>query len=177
MTPWNKHNLIAVGIVAFVIVLIIRLFVFEAFFVRGDSMAPTILGGDFIFVNKLAYVGDIEPERGDIIVAIPRVLPQKVVKRVLALPGERFEIVGERILIKDSRTDKGVTIDESYLEFPNTPEVGKVKTNIDPEEYFVLGDNRDVSIDSRELGMIDRWDIKGKVFGGISFKRLKYIGF
>jgi signal peptidase I len=140
-------------------------------------MAPTVLSGDFVFVNKLAYVGGIEPERGDIIIAIPRVLPQKVVKRVIGLPGERFEILNERIVIKNSRTDEGITIDESYLEFPNTPEVGKVKTTIDPGEYFVLGDNRNVSIDSRELGMIDRWDIKGKVFGAISFKRFKYIGF
>lgn len=173
----NKHNLIAVGIVTFTVVLILRLFVFEAFFVRGDSMAPTILSGDFVLVSKLAYIGDLEPERTDIIVAIPRVLPQKVVKRVIGLPGERFEIVNERIVIKNSRTDEGVAIDEPYLEFPNTPEVGKVKTNIDPGEYFALGDNRNVSIDSRELGMIDEWDIKGKVFGAISFKRFKYIGF
>jgi len=177
MKLWNKHNLIAVGIVTFVVVLILRLFIFEAFFVKGDSMAPTILSGDFVLVNKLAYIGDQEPARGDVVIVIPRVLPQKVVKRVIGLPGERFEIVNQKIVIKNSRTDEGVAIDEPYLEFPNTPEVGKIKTNIDPGEYFVLGDNRNVSIDSRELGMMDRWDIKGKVFGAISFKRLKYIGF
>ncbi|PJE74105.1 MAG: signal peptidase I [Candidatus Taylorbacteria bacterium CG10_big_fil_rev_8_21_14_0_10_41_48] len=173
----NKHNLIALAVVTFVVVLAIRLFVFEAFFVQGDSMAPTILSGDFVLVNKLAYIGNQEPSRGDIIIAIPRVLPQKVVKRVIGLPGERFEIINQKIVIKNSRTDEGVTIDEPYLEFPNTPEIGKVKTTIDPNEYFVLGDNRNVSIDSRELGMMDRWDIKGRVFGGFSFKRLKYIGF
>lgn len=172
----NKRNLIAVGIVAFIIVALVRLFVFEAFFVSGDSMAPTILAGDYVFVSKLAYVGS-EPKRGDIIVAIPRVLPERVLKRVIGLPGERFTIENQKIVIKNSRNDKGTTIDEPYLEFPNTPKVGKTETTIDPNEYFVLGDNRAVSIDSRELGMMDSWDIKGRVFGVISFKRMKYIGF
>ncbi|MFA6095844.1 MAG: signal peptidase I [Candidatus Paceibacterota bacterium] len=172
----NKHNLIAVAIVIFVVVAILRVFVFETFFVRGDSMAPTLLDGDFVFVNKLAYVGDLKPERTDVVVVIPRVLPQKVVKRVIGLPGERFEIISEKIVIKDSRTDSGVTLDEPYLEFPNTPEIGKVKTNIDPGEYFLLGDNRRVSIDSRELGMVDRWDIVGEVIGAFRFKSFKYIG-
>lgn len=177
MSLLNKQHLIALAIVVGITVVILRLFVFEAFFVRGDSMAPTLLSGDFVLVYKLAYVGDLEPERGDVVVAIPRVLPQKVIKRVIGLPGEYFEILNQKITIKNLRTDEGVAIDEPYLEFPNTPEIGKTKTNIDPKEYFMLGDNRNVSIDSRELGMVDEWDIKGRVFGTISFKRLKYIGF
>lgn len=173
----NKRNLISLGIVTFIVVTLLRLFVFEAFFVKGDSMAPTILSGDYVLVNKLAYVGGIEPKRGDIVVVIPRVLPEKVLKRVIGLPNERFAIINQRVVIKNSRTDKGLAIDEPYLEFPNTPEVGKTETTIDPKEYFVLGDNRNVSIDSRELGMVDKWDIKGKVFGVISFKSFKYIAF
>lgn len=173
---YTKGNMLAVAIVTFICVLCIRQFVFEGFFVSGDSMAPTILSGDFVLVNKLAYRGS-QPERFDIVVAIPRVYPGKVVKRIIGLPYEWFMIENNRVVIKNSRTEKSVNLDESYLEFPDTPEVGKTRTNIDPYEYFTLGDNRKVSIDSRELGMIGDDNIKGKVFGVISFKRATYIGF
>lgn len=176
MTSYNKQGVVSVAIVAFLVVVIIRLFVFEAFFVSGNSMLPTLEPGDFVLVNRMAYVGS-EPQRDDIVVAVPRTYPGKVVKRIIGLPGEWFSIENERIVIRESRTEKGVNLDEAYLKFPNTPEVGKTKTNIDPGEYFALGDNRQESIDSRELGMIDRSSIKGKVFGVIRFKPLKYIGF
>jgi signal peptidase I len=173
---FTKRNLASVAILTFVAVVLIRLFLFEAFFVRGDSMAPTIQSGEFVLVNKLAYAWS-EPERGDIIVAIPRVYPGKVVKRVIGLPGEWFLIEDDRVVIKNSRTEKSVNLDEAYLEFPDTPGVGKTKTNIDPNEYFALGDNRKESIDSRELGLIDKWDIKGRVFGSINWKSFRYKGF
>lgn len=173
---FSKKNLLSVALIAFIAVALIRLFVFEAFFVRGESMAPTIMDGEFVLVNKLSYIWS-EPKRGDIIVAVPRVYPGRVVKRVIGLPGEWFSIENERVVIKNSRTEKSVNLDEVYLELPDTPEVGKTKTNIDPNEYFALGDNRKMSIDSRELGLIDLWDVKGRVFGTINLKTLKYKGF
>lgn len=176
MNTFNKQSLLAMGIVAFLIVVLIRLFMFEAFFVSGDSMLPTLQPGDFVLVNRMAYVGS-EPQRDDVVVAVPRTYPGKVVKRIIGLPGEWFSIENERVVIRESRAEKGVNLDEAYLEFSNTPEVGKTRTNIDPNEYFALGDNRVESIDSRELGMIDRSSIKGKVFGAIRFKTLKYIDF
>jgi len=176
MKLFTKQNVIAIAIVTFIIVVFIRQFIFEGFFVNGESMAPTIVSGDFVLVNKLAYLWG-EPQRTDIVVAIPRVYPGKVVKRIIGLPREWFMIENNRVVIKNSRTEKSVNLDEAYLEFPDTPEVGKIRTNIDPYEYFALGDNRQVSIDSRELGMIDLDSIKGRVFGVISFKRATYIDF
>lgn len=172
----SRWNIAATLIVAFIIVSLIRTFMFETFFVQGDSMAPTILSGQFVLVNKLAYVKS-EPQRGDVIVAIPRVYPGKVVKRVIGLPGEWFSIENQAIVIRDSRTDKGVNLDEKYLSLPITPEVGTTRRNIDPREYFVLGDNRSVSIDSRELGPIDRTGIKGRVIGAFDFRTFSYKGF
>lgn len=128
----------------FIAVLFLRVFVVEGFFVNGDSMAPTILSGDYVFVNKLAYIFG-EPERGDIVVARSRG-GERLLKRVMGLPYEWFDVDGKT-------------------------------TNVDPKEYFLVGDNREVSIDSRELGAIDDWDIAGRVFGGISFDRLKYLDF
>jgi signal peptidase I len=176
MKLFTKQNIAAIAIVTFIIVVFIRQFVFEGFFVNGDSMAPTILSGDFVLVNKMAYLWS-EPGRTDVVVAIPRVYPGKVVKRIIGLPGEWFMIENNRVVIKNSRSEKGVNLDEAYLAYPDTPEVGKVRTNIDPGEYFMLGDNRQVSIDSRELGLIGADGIKGRIFGVISFKRATYIGF
>lgn len=172
----KARNIVSLIIVAFIVVVLVRTFVFETFFVQGDSMAPTIFSGQLVFVNKLAYLWSA-PARGDIIVAIPRVYPGRVIKRVIGLPGEWFSIQNQRVVIGDSRTDKGVNLDESYLQFPDTPEVGTTRRNIDPGEYFALGDNRAVSIDSRELGPIDRWSIKGRVFGSFDFSTLKFKGF
>jgi signal peptidase I len=176
MKTFTKQNVGSVILVAFIIVILGRLFLFETFFVSGDSMVPTLQSGEFLFVNKMAYVAS-EPKRGDIIVAVPRVYPGRVVKRVIGLPGEWFSIENNKVMIKNSRTEKSVNLDESYLEFPDTPEIGKTRTNIDPNEYFALGDNRKESIDSRELGMIDLSAIKGKVVGSFNFKTLKYKAF
>ena len=106
-------------------------------------MAPTILSGDYVFINRLSYLRK-EPVRGDIIIAIPREQGFKVIKRVTGLPGEDVEM--------DGKTFK-----------------------LDPQEYFTLGDNSEVSIDSRELGFFDKWQIKGKVFGVFRLSRFKYM--
>lgn len=179
---FTKRNLLYLAIVIAVGAIVIRAFVFEAFFVRGDSMDPTIQQWDYVLVNKLAYSdfgrgASTGPQRGDIVVAIPRVLPTRVVKRIIGLPGERFSIENNKIIIRNERGEEGTILDESYITSSYTPEIGKTKTTIDPNEFFVLGDNREASIDSRELGMIDAWDIRGKVVGVIRFKSLKYIGF
>ncbi|HEY9481290.1 MAG TPA: signal peptidase I [Candidatus Paceibacterota bacterium] len=173
---FSKKNIAAVALVAFVTVVLIRQFVFEAFFVRGDSMVPTLTSGEFVFVNKLAYLHN-DPKRDDIIVVIPRVYPGRVVKRVIGLPGEWLSIENGIVSVRASRTEKSVNLDEGYLNSSDTPAIGKSRTNIDPNEYYVLGDNRLVSIDSRELGMVDRGSIKGRVFGAFNFKTLKYKGF
>ncbi|HEU5114828.1 MAG TPA: signal peptidase I [Candidatus Paceibacterota bacterium] len=168
----DKKSTVALVIVVALLVALIRMFAFETFFVSGDSMAPTINSGELVFVNRFAYDFS-EPKRGDIVVAIPRVYPGRVIKRIIGLPGEWFSIENNRIVIRDSRTDKGVNLDESYLQLPDTPEVGTTRWNIDPKEYFALGDNRAASIDSRELGPIDLWSIKGRVIASFDFRSFK----
>lgn len=144
LTHRRKEILIIVGLI-FVVILLLKMFVVEGFIVSGDSMSPTILSGDFVLINKLAYLIH-GPGRGDVVVAETRGSNIRLVKRVMGLPGEWFNIDGK-------------------------------EQNVDPDEYFLLGDNKDVSVDSRVLGGVDTWDIKGRVFGDISFSRHKYIGF
>lgn len=171
-----KQKIVSVLIVVFVCALFLRIFIIEGFVVKGDSMEPAIHSGDFVFINKTAYWFK-EPVRKDVIVVIPRIYPNKVVKRVIGLPGERFQIENNRVVIKSNRLDAGEIISEPYLGSTSTPAVGTTLIQLDPQEYFALGDKRDVSIDSRELGPVDKWSIKGKVIGIFSFKSLKYVAF
>lgn len=172
----TKTKIASVLLIAFICTLLIRVFILEGFIVRGDSMAPTINSGDYVFINKLAYWGR-EPAREDIVVAVPRAFPGKVIKRIIGLPGERFRIENNKVVISEGRTDPGIVLTEIYLASSTTPAIGTTLIQLDPEEYFALGDNRQVSIDSRELGPLDKWDIKGKVVGKIDFKSFKYIDF
>jgi len=163
-------------IVVVVSAIFIRLFVLDSFIVKGDSMAPAILAGDYVFINKLAYnkfVGR-EPHRAEIIVAEPRGIDKEIIKRVIALPEERIQFESGKIVIKNSREDSGIELVESYLDLYGTPPIRQTELNIDPFEYFVLGDNRYGSTDSRELGPIDRWSIKGKVFFVFRIKSLAW---
>lgn len=170
-----KTKTASVFLVAFVAAALLRTFVVEGFIVRGDSMEPTIRSGDYIFVNKLGFAWQ-EPERGDIIVAKPRGEKFKIIKRVIGLPGERLAIENGRIIIRKERLEQGAALQEAYLKIPLTPSIGITLIELDPGEYFALGDNRTVSIDSRELGPIDIWHIKGKVFGIFRLTSFKYIG-
>lgn len=146
-----------------VIVAIVRVLFVDTFTVKGDSMSPTINNGDYVVINRLAYAFS-EPKRGDIVVVRPRDSMMKILKRVIGLPGERVVFDRNKIIVKKDRNDEGKILQEIYL----TGDTTKYNSEsfydvIDPYEYFVLGDNRDVSIDSRRLGPIDKWSVKGKV--------------
>ncbi len=166
-----RSKIFSVLIIAFIMALFTRLFILEGFVVLGDSMYPTIVNGDYVFVNKLAYVAE-EPEREDLVVAKTRP-GQRVIKRIIGLPGERVSIGGGKVYIKNDRLDPGLMLNEGYLS-QNTLTEGTSTINLDPEEYFALGDNRAVSIDSREVGPIDKWHIKGKVIAVFNIKTLKF---
>jgi signal peptidase I len=152
--------LLAVGITA----LILRLFFIDSFIVKGDSMAPAILSGDYVFIDKISrYFKNFG--RQDIIIVKPRTgTSENIIKRIIGLPGERVEIADNKVFIKNSRQDAGNVLSENYLDLVATPAIGITIIQLDPKEYFILGDNRYISIDSRELGPIDEWNIKGRVF-------------
>ena len=149
----------------------VRVFLVDTFFVSGNSMAPLIREQDYIFVYKLAYRFGRELARNDIVVshfrktAFPDSPSPRAIKRVVGLPRERVEISPEKVVIKKTRTDSGFSLEEtSYLALANLPLNGTSTVILDPEEYFLLGDNRFVSTDSRELGPVDKWNLDGKVF-------------
>ncbi|OHA91917.1 MAG: signal peptidase I [Candidatus Zambryskibacteria bacterium RIFCSPLOWO2_02_FULL_51_21] len=173
----QKAKILSVFIVAFIAAVLIRTFVMEGFIVVGASMEPAIKSGDYVFVNKLAFIKS-EPKRGDVVVASPRGGNKKLIKRIIGLPGERVSIENGKVVIRAGRLDEGEILAEAYLgEGQTSSTTGISLIKLDLEEYFALGDNRMVSIDSRELGPVDEWDIKGKVIGSLNLMHFRYKGF
>ena len=158
------------AVVVFLSALLVRMFVADSFVVRGNSMAPAVLDGDYVFINKLAYLFD-GPERQDVVaVDAPEGPAQKFIKRVIGLPEERVEISGGIVRIKKGRTDHGLILQEPYI---TTPTPIDTIINLDQSDYFLLGDNRLASTDSRTLGAFARRAIDGKLFLRISPKLIR----
>jgi signal peptidase I len=165
-------------VIAILLALFIRTFVIQAFKIPSGSMEPTLLVGDHIFVNKFIYGIKIpflrktlipikDPERGDIIVFIyPKTEDKDYIKRVIGLPGEDIEINGRDITID------GILFNDPYGEYGNSLEIrhtpGKdcpfCSVTVPDGHYFVMGDNRDNSQDSRYWGFVPVDFIKGKAF-------------
>ncbi|MFH1582232.1 MAG: signal peptidase I [bacterium] len=154
-------EIVKIVVIALVIVLPIRYFLFQPFFVNGQSMDPNFEDGDYLIVDELSYRLRA-PERGEVVVFnYPNDISQKYIKRIIGLPGETLEIIDGKIYI--TNTERKIELDESgYL--PSVYTTGTIRVNLDEEEYFVLGDNRTVSSDSRRWGTLPRKNIIGQAF-------------
>lgn len=149
-------------IISLIIIIPVRYFIVQPFFVRGASMEPTYNQGDYLLVDELSYRFS-EPLRGDVIIfKFPNDTTQFYIKRIIGLPKETISINNGRVIIKNGAVPQGFVLDESYLleGFVN----GSVEIKLDNNEYFVLGDNRGASHDSRRWGPLQRNFIIGKVF-------------
>ncbi len=146
-------------IIALAIVIPFRLYVAQPFIVSGASMSPTFETGQYLIVDELTYrLG--EPKRGDVVILKkPREEAEFLIKRIVGLPGETVEINGGVITIKNKENENGFVVPEPYVK--NT-RVENFKVIIDRNEYFVMGDNRPVSLDSRFIGTIPRDHIVGR---------------
>jgi len=157
---------------AILIALVVRSSVVQAFWVPSGSMKPTIQIGDHIFVNKLAYtvrmplidtpLTDIQsPERGDIVVFVRPGDPKTdLIKRVIAVAGDTVEIKRKKLFIN------GVAVPDSHAHFEdplsNLPRDNMRPRKVPPRQFFVMGDNRDRSYDSRFWGFANIEAIKGR---------------
>ncbi len=159
MTEEKKRNewleWLKAVLVAIILVFILRTFVFSASVVEGESMSPTLEDGNKIIFNKFVYlVGG--PERADVVI-IQRPL-KNYVKRVIALPGEVIEIKNHILYINDEVYDQPFINEEAIL---NTGNFGPIE--VPDDSYFVMGDNRAISKDSRNgLGFIEDEHIIGR---------------
>jgi signal peptidase I len=137
----------------------IRLFVAEPFLVYGSSMDPTFHSGDYLIVDEISYKIS-PPKRGDIVVFKPPYDDTRhFIKRIVGLPGETVQVDGENIIIFNTEYPYGLTLNEPYIRFQSDK---KVKIDLKNDEYFVAGDNRSVSFDSRSWGALPSSNITGK---------------
>ncbi|ADC89368.1 signal peptidase I [Thermocrinis albus DSM 14484] len=173
-------------VIILLVVLFIRTFVAQAYNIPSGSMQPTLLVGDFILVNKLVYRFS-EPRRGDIVVFHwPKDPSIDFVKRIVGVPGDTVEIRGTQLYINgkpvpmrfvgrgndmgspvlkyEETLPNGVTHIVQFYEDPPFPRMDFGPITIPDGFYFVMGDNRDNSEDSRYWGLLPRENIVGKVF-------------
>ena len=160
---WREY--LEVILISLVAAVILRLLVVSAYRVDSASMEDSLLEGDYIFVNKLAYnFGD--PESGDIIVFKYPLNPTRdYIKRVMALPGQTVEVV-DKIIYIDNQLAKIIpnskNVDSKILAAQLSARDNFGPIQVPANQYFVLGDNRDQSQDSRFWGFVPRNHIKGK---------------
>jgi len=169
---------VEVIVTALVLALVIRAYVVQAFKIPSGSMIPTLRIGDHLLVNKFMYGTEIpfagkrilsfkDPERGDIIVfKFPRDEKRDFIKRIIGVGGDVVEEIDKHVFVngKPLEDEHAVHLDPEFR-FPGTDPRDTFSPIRVPEgKYFVMGDNRDFSHDSRYWGFVDRSEIRGKAF-------------
>lgn len=142
-----------------VLIILVRIFVAEPFLVYGSSMEPNFETGDYLMVDEITYKFE-KPKRGDVIVLRPPFEETKhFIKRIIGLPGENISVNGSIVIIKNKEHPEGFTLSEPYITF-QSDRVANYTLN--DHEYFVMGDNRAVSSDSRIWGPLPENLITGR---------------
>lgn len=139
---------------------VVRYFLFKPFYVKGQSMEPNFYEKDYLIIDELTYRFK-EPQRGEVVVLKAPVGKDHYLKRVIGLPGERIKIEDGKVFIYNSSHPQGVVVEEFYLDEKT---VGSNQWTLGLDEYFVLGDNRNESYDSRRFGPIKKNSIVGRAW-------------
>ena len=153
-------------VISVIIIIPIRLFLVQSFFVVGKSMEPSYSDGDYLLVDQISYDFS-DPRRGDVVVFNPPNNPsQTYIKRVIGLPYDTILLDGVGVRVMSSNSDNGVVLKEEYIQGDTSTcmEDNTRVISLGEGEYFVLGDNRIDSWDSRCWGSLGKDDILGKVW-------------
>jgi signal peptidase I len=155
-------EVLEIAVIAIAAVFVIRIFLVQPFLVSGTSMSPTFKNGDYVLVDELTY-RIRPPARGDVIVFHdPQDYSTYFIKRVIGLPGERVVIANDTVTIYNTAHPHGFVLNESYLP-AGTVTSGNYDVTLSPTQYFVMGDNRPLSYDSRSWGPLPAANIVGIV--------------
>lgn len=158
-------EVVKVVLISLAIILPIRLFLVQPFYVEGASMEPNFYQNEYLVIDEISYRFN-NPQRGEVIILKdPRNTHAYFIKRVIGLPGETVEVKDGRVYINDK------LLEESYIAHFSSDNHSKI--TLGPDEFFVMGDNRANSLDSRQLGPIKKSGIVGRVwFRGWPLDRL-----
>ncbi len=158
----SAGELIQVALIVTAIVLPIRYFLVQPFYVKGASMEPNFEDHEYLIIDELSYRLRA-PERGEIAVfRYPNDPSQYFIKRVIGLPGETVTVTGGKVFITDTQ-GKTYALDEDNYLASGVATAGEKKTILGNDQYFVLGDNRPNSLDSRIFGPVPKKNIVGRV--------------
>lgn len=169
-SPNSKREVLAfiwetakIVVISLAIILPIRYYLVQPFFVKGASMEPNFEDGDYLLIDEISYRFN-QPERGDVIIfRYPQDTSQFFIKRIIGLPEETVEIKNNKVIIYNKKTPQGFLLDESYLS-SDQQTLGNMVLKLDDNDYFVLGDNRLQSSDSRRWGTVNKSLIVGRAF-------------
>jgi len=156
--------LLKVVVISLVIIIPIRYFLIQPFYVKGMSMEPNFHDHEYLIIDEISYRFE-NPKRGDIIVfRYPKDPQEYYIKRVVGLPDEKIEIKDGQVYIYNQEFKDGVILDEEYLspDLKTYSSSGTYSVVLGKNEFFVLGDNRNSSKDSRSFGPVDRSFITGR---------------
>ncbi len=160
----SKENsfleIVRFSVLALLIVVPVRMFIAQPFLVSGASMEETFHNGDYLIVDRVSYTLH-DPERGDVIIfRYPKDPSKFFIKRVIAIPGDTISIKGSEVKISNTEFPEGYLLDEPYIKSMK-PGI-TISETLGEREYFVMGDNRDESSDSRVWGVLQEERIIGR---------------
>lgn len=157
-------EVVRVVIISALIVVPIRYFLIQPFFVSGASMQPQFSNGEYLIIDEIGYRNN-PPRRGDVIVfRYPKDPAQFYIKRIIGLPGETIRIKDNKVLIFNEESPWGLQLEESFYLRQGEITRGDIDVKLGDSEYFILGDNRQASSDSRVFGSVDKKFIIGRVW-------------
>ncbi len=165
-----------ISFVAMIVLIVvpIRFFVAQPFIVSGASMDDTFFHNEYLIVDHLTYKFK-SPERGDIaIFRYPQDPSKFFIKRIIGIPGDKIQIDSNRVTIFNKEFPEGVLLDEPYVKSMNTETF--LEEKLQSREFFVMGDNRDESSDSRIWGVLQEENIIGRAFLRLfPFRRIDFL--
>lgn len=159
----NENSILEIvrfSVIALLIVIPVRMFIAQPFIVSGASMENTFHNGEYLIVDQVTYHLH-NPERGDVVIfRYPKDPSKFFIKRIIGVPGDTVSIEGSTVTITNEENPNGFVLNEPYIKSmkPNVTMIEK----LGDREYFVMGDNRDESSDSRVWGVLQEERIVGR---------------
>ncbi len=159
----NFWEILRFIIIILAIVIPVRTFIAQPFIVSGSSMSPTFENNEYLIIDEISYrLG--EPKREEVAVfRYPNDPDKFFIKRIIGLPNETVDVVGDKVTITNEEYPSGFILEQNYIKNPSQDN-GAKHLKLKNNEYFVMGDNRGASSDSRYWGAVSEDHFMGRVF-------------